>query len=229
MGTPKVRAKLGVDWKNSNLIIVGERGAVSKALHHVANDLAEKKITVRDVMGLDDRIKYVESLPADVAVASSAPTRTRRRTRRRPTATRDRLIHSDTHLNVTDTRIQSIEEELRTLSLQKHPNAVSVLFRVFLELSADAYISRVGLPNVQESSKLSAKMNAVTNDLVANGKLSDQQAVGARQAAQQGSYLGPTITVMHQYVHNPNMFPAPTDLRASWDNLRLWFEAVWGP
>lgn len=229
LGTPKVRAKLGVGWQKGNILIVGEENAVAKALRYVANDLAEGNVTVRNLMGLEDRIRYAESLPADVVVGPAAPAEPPRRRRRRAPRTRDSLIPNVAALNVTDHRIQSIEGELRILSLLKHPNAVSVLFRVFLELSVDAYIDRAGLSNVNERSKLGVKLSAVTNDLIAKGRLTKQQAVGARQAAQQGSYLGPSITVMHQYVHNPNMFPAPADLRASWDNLQPWFEAVWGP
>ncbi len=226
LSSPKVRAKLGVDWKNGGLVIAGEEGAVAKALHHVANDLAAKRITVRDLIRLDQRIKYAESLPADVAVSPPAQGQQRRQRRRRGRQPRDRLIPSDASLNVTDARLQSIEGELSKLSLKQYPNAVSVLFRVFLELSVDAYIDGAGL-SVRPESKLGSKLNAATDDLVQKRRLPKQQAVGPRRAAQKDSFLGPSITEMHQYVHNRHLFPGPADLRADWDNLQPWFEAVW--
>ena len=227
--TPKVRAQLGVGWKDGGLIIDNsEEDAAAKALRYVANDLAAKRITVPDLIKVEDRIRYAESLPANVVVSPPTPTKNRSRPRRRAQGTRDRLIPTAADLNVTDARIQSIEGELRTLSLQKHPNAVSVLFRVFLELSADAYIDGAGL-SVHQDSKLGMKLNAVAKDLEAKGKLTKQQAAVARRASQRNSYLGPSITGMHQYVHNRHLFPGPADLRADWDSLQPWFGAVWEP
>jgi hypothetical protein len=110
--------------------------------------------------------------------------------------------------------------------LESFPNGVSVLFRVFLELSADCYIGRVGL-STRSDAKLSTKLLDVTKNLVSGQKLTDQQARPVRTAAQTDSYLAPSITVMNHYVHNQYMFPGPNDLRTGWNNLQPWFTAVW--
>ena len=126
---------------------------------------------------------------------------------------------NDCVLNVTDPRLREIERELRRLSLESYPNAVSVLFRVFLELSADSYIERVGL-SVSLDARLRQKLLDVTKDLVSRKKLTAQQAKPVRRSAQRDSYLAPSITVMHEYVHNQHMFPSPSDIRADWNNLQ---------
>ena len=234
--TPAVREKLGVGWKDNTLLIEGDEGATAKALLHVANDLVARKVTVRELDRQADRVRYAESLPKEIVVkrnTSQASTKAKETTQRESSntttrnRTRDRLIPGSAALNVTDNRIQDIERELKRLSLQQYPNAVSVLFRVFLELSADAYVENVGLSHINENSALGSKLLEVTKDLVSKKKLSPQQAKVVRRAAQRESYLGPSITGMNQYVHNKHQFPAPSDLRADWDNLQPWFKAVW--
>lgn len=52
------------------------------------------------------------------------------------------LVPSRFKLKITDGRINRIYDELRYLNLETFPNAVAVLFRIFVELSVDDYISR---------------------------------------------------------------------------------------
>ena len=236
--TPGVREKIGLDWKENTLIVAAEENAVAKALLYIAKDLSEGRITVRDLDRKDDRIAYAERLPPEIVVygpasqtGKPADTATEQQSSAKSTRkrTRDRLIPSDAALNVTDNRIRDIENELKKLSLQQYPNAVSVLFRVFLELSADAYIEEVQLHDVTDEDSLGAKLRAVTDDLVRKKKLNSQQAKVVRRASQKDNYLGPSITAMHQYIHNKYLFPGPADLRADWDSLQPWFKAVWSP
>ncbi len=50
-------------------------------------------------------------------------------------------------MNIDNPKIQEIEGELRRLLLGEHPHAISILFRVFLEQSVDAYLERKGIPS----------------------------------------------------------------------------------
>ena len=141
---------------------------------------------------------------------------------------RDRLIPSDCVLSVKEPRIRDIERELRRLGLESYPNAISVLLRVFLELSVDWYISGNGL-GVSEQAALGTKLKATADDLVQRQKLTQIQAAPVRRAAQRNTFLGPSVTQMNLWVHNQHMFPGPSDLRAEWDGLQDWFLAVWAP
>ena len=142
---------------------------------------------------------------------------------------RANLIPAGCRLAIRDSRLQGIAHELRTLNLEEHPNAIAVLLRVFLELSADVYMCETegtrGNSGLQAS--LGKKVRDVTDSLVTSGKLSEAQAQPARSATHKNSFLTPSVPRMHQWVHNRYMPPGPSDLRNEWDNLQPWFEAVW--
>lgn len=112
---------------------------------------------------------------------------------------------------------------MRRLSLSQYPNAAGVLLRVFLELSANDYIKRSNLNDVDERSNLNIKLKQVTDSLADDGKLTSQE-VQAIEATASGHR---SIFRMHQWVHNQHLFPNPGELRAEWSSLQSWFEAVW--
>jgi hypothetical protein len=240
MSSPVLRGKVGVDVKDKQLQILGNERKVAKALLHVVNDLASGKVKTEHIYTKDDREKYANSLPSSVVVTPAAkggrPAATKGTTPATPPRApavrlprqRDKLIPRDCAMNIADPRIRRIEAELRNLSLEDYTNAVSVLFRVFIELSADAYIARIPL-STGVMANLATKIQDVANDLVARGQLTHEQARPVRRAAVRDSFLAPSITLLHGYVHNPHIFPAPGDLRAHWDSLQPFFIAIWTP
>jgi len=46
---------------------------------------------------------------------------------------------------VSNSKIAEIYNELRTLQLVRHPHAIAVLLRVFLETSVDQYLTTAGI------------------------------------------------------------------------------------
>lgn len=239
--TPEVRAKLGVDVRGKQFVRLASDKQVAKALMYVINDLISGSTKTKKIYHKDDRVKYANGLPSDVAVtpgakggrataAKKAATKTTPKPAPppQPPRQRDQLIPGDCALNVTELRHRLIESELRRLSMNDYPNAVSVLFRVFTELTADDYITRMSLP-ISIDKPLMQKLVAVATDLENRQKLTKQQARPVHRAAAKDSYLAPSVTQMNQWVHNPVGFPAPIDLRAYWDSLQPFFIAVWTP
>jgi hypothetical protein len=242
MEAPEVRSKVGVEVLSGKLYLLAETKRVAKALLYLTKELASKKIKVRDIYTKKQRTEYAGGLPASIVVkptlksgegtlasdaisgpgAASKAKTSNIRTKRN----RDRLIPRDCSLNIGDARIRDIETELRKLSLDNYANAVSVLFRVVIELSVDAYIDTNKLIPTADPT-LRSKLQQVTNDLIAKKKLTAKQAVPVRRACSKDSFLAPSITLMHAYVHNPHMFPAPGDLRANWNSLQPFMIALW--
>lgn len=241
---PYVRTKLGIDLRSGVVVTrVEDDSEVAKGLKHVVEDLALGDVRVKDIYTRDDRIKYIDSLPPeDLPDTSDLMSEFRRlgspstpqdqkqplRTRRTAPSSKKRstLVPKSFTLFVDQPRINDIYRELKKLGIEEYSNAVSVLFRVFLELSVDAYIKREQL-GTEEKSPLYRKLLDVADALKSQGKLDDQQLKPVRRAAQKDSFLASTITTMHQYVHNPYFSPAPSDLKATWDSLQAFIEAMW--
>jgi len=241
--TKAVLERLGiVSEKDGSFRFHNEEDAI-KGLLYIINDLASNNVKVADIYTKEQRKEYAEKIPESVIPPAPTPAASGRsskgaaakvsgtpRSPRVPLSRmkqpRYRLIPSDCFLRVTNPRIRSIEVELRRLDLSDFPNAVAVLFRVFLELSADAYIDTEQLPQGRDES-LRAKLQQVTNDLIAKKRLGPKQATPVRRACAKDSFLSPSVTLMHQYVHSQNVFPAGGDLRAHWDGLQPFFSAIW--
>ncbi|MBZ5679898.1 MAG: hypothetical protein LAO24_07310 [Acidobacteriia bacterium] len=241
IGTPEVREKLGIELEDGKLKLLADERHVAKALLHVVNDLISGAVTTKDIYHKPQRIDYANKLPAAIVVkptiasghgvAVSAkggkPTAPKATVGSGPVIHKDRLMPRGLVLNITDPRLQRIAKELKTLSLIEYTNAVSVLFRVFIELSADDYIGRQKLTPAND--KLSTKLLAVTQDLIARKKLTTAQAAPVRLTCRKDSFLAPSTALMNEYVHNKFIFPAPGDLRAYWDSVQSFVQAVWAP
>lgn len=139
---------------------------------------------------------------------------------------RKALVPQQHRLTITHARIAKIFNELKTLDTEVYPNAVSVLLRVFIELSADCYITTHAISDANVDSKLSRKIEAVANDLEVKKILTKHELRAARQMAS-GNMENSSVKTFHSYVHNKDLTPSATDLKAAWDDLWLFIEGMW--
>jgi hypothetical protein len=240
--TPVFREKMGVELDDGRLVALADQNSVAKALLYTVRALISKKIRTKNIYLIDDRIKVANELPHDIVVSptrksgegilldTSIPAPETKRRAGKKAKPRDRLIPADCALSIGEGRLADIERELqKRLSLEGTPNAVSVLFRVFVELSCDTYIGRTKLTGATEKDSLDKKLKTVMKDLMDKNKLTGKQAQPVRRACAKDSFLCPSVTMMHQYIHNPNMAPSPTDLRSYWNSLQPFIVAIWTP
>jgi hypothetical protein len=240
IGTPEVRLKLGIELEDGKLRLLADERLVAKGLLHIINDLISGSVKTKDIYTKPQRLDYANKLPASLVVKPTIPSGRgvsigAKSGTAVPKTTagsglvvhKDKLIPRGLVLNITDGRLQRIAKELKGLSLIEYTNAVSVLFRVFIELSADDYIARQSLSPANDH--LSTKLLAVTTDLISRKKLTPQQAAPVRLVCRRDSFLAPSVALMNEYVHSASIFPAPGDLRAYWDSVQPFIQAVWAP
>lgn len=243
LGTPYVRSKLGIDFKDGVLLLKAKAERVVSALLYVIDDLTAANGTKTEhIYTTEKRKEYADNLPPDVVIentvdkgvpatdvdANSTKQRPKKVSRRRPERKPTNLITHDCTLKISNDRIRQIEVELRHLNIEDYPNAASVLFRVFIELSTDWYCSDQAI-KLTDRPTLAEKLKKVAEHLVLRGKLSRQQAKPVHHACQPNSLLGPSIQLWHDYVHNQCVYPGPNDLRAQWNNLQPFVSAIWAP
>jgi len=233
---PEVRRRLGVELINKKLFLVADEDRVAKALKYLVEHLP----AVTKIHTKEQRVQFAAELPArivvkptvesgkGVALADIEPgtSTQKRKTGAKLLRRREKLIPYDCVLNVIDLRVREMEQELRRLNVEKFTNAVSVLLRVFIELSADCYIARVPL-TISPDAPLGKKLGDVAHDLVTKGKITAQQAKPVNKAVSADSLLAPSVRLMHEYVHNQNIFPIPGDLFAQWNSLQSFITAIW--
>jgi len=250
---------LGIEaQKGGRFAISGDEAHTVRTVRALLKRLMEA--SVRKFYSRDERDDWVEEFLGTLQTVQPAPTDSRggsattAKASGRATATaparsrivrpRERLIPPSCLLRVKDSRVRRIENELRELALEDFPNAISVLFRVFIELGVDWYITQNPLaappvnpvkpnpsnpnkPNKPRGPSLAQKIRSVKDYLVAASKLTRQDAQPVKRACENDSFMGPSVILLNEYVHTFQMSPSPTDLRAQWDSLEPFVAAIW--
>lgn len=255
IGDPYVREFLGLAVEDKRLYATLEKNEVLKAFKKVIHDLTntDKDIreTTRTLGKKADRKRYVESFKsADVLPdhkntvvqwrldesesdgSSNKPTAKKPKPATISTEKRTKLLTPSCALTIVDNnRINDIYHNLKSgLDVDKFANAVSVLARIFIEMSVNYYLIKFMNKTEAEVNnqqyKLSTKLDNVVNDLAQNNKL----AATAKQAV--NKELGNTSSAFHPnslnaFVHNPNYSPSALDLKQRWNNVEPLIVAIW--
>lgn len=139
---------------------------------------------------------------------------------------RKTLIPAQHKLTIGNPRIARIFAELKKLDCEQFPNAASVLFRVFVELSCDCYITTNSVAGANVDSNLGIKINAVANDIESKKLMTKNELRTARQMST-GQTQNQSVKTFHSYVHNKDVTPIATDLLVAWDDLFPFIEIMW--
>lgn len=228
------RNRVGFTVNKGQFELTHDEPMVIRAMRRITDDLANGNITLNDVWDVDGKRAYLDSLETEgilpsaihsltgkehhIRGAAPAPVAfpTRRATLPRKRTT---LIPNVLFSIAWSGRLQrhhAIWEELQFhLNLSDHPNAISVLFRVLLELSVQNYIQQSKLTTVNESDTLARRVLRVAQDLHKNGKIDQKYFELLEKFPQKDTLL--SADTLNRYVHSPNFAPSPDHLTALWD------------
>ncbi|MCK4729829.1 MAG: hypothetical protein KAT28_00775 [Candidatus Aenigmarchaeota archaeon] len=190
-----------------------------------------KSITTDDYNKVDSEIKKNTTINLlDEPIVDVIPSK--KKTKINPKSTsRNYLIPRTFRISIDEKKINNIYRELREDLLlddtnKAVPNAVGVLFRVFLEISLDYYAKMKG-QDFKTNDTIRKKITWVVNNFIEKGydkKLFNNiKKVGSSTKEQ--SYL--SIDNFHEYVHSHTTQPTSSELKAKWDNLEEFFEILW--
>ena len=144
---------------------------------------------------------------------------------------RKHLIPDDFELVIEQTKINNIFRELRDdLVLDNSrkattPNAVAVLFRVFLEVSLYHYLDKKGM-KMPPKSTITQMITKVADYMETENIASKKQLKAIRITSSKTKDVL-HIDRLHEYVHTDTIHPNSDGLKARWDNLQEFFEILW--
>jgi len=250
LSTPSVRAAIGFDVAGGKLKTELPAEEALKPLKRMVLDLADKEVTVTNLKSKDQQNAYIAGFKAgdrpnlakkggpSVTVESITnqdfkrkPEAQAKRERAARQPIRTTVVPRSCKLNVNNTKIVEIFAELRSLQLARHPHAIAVLLRVFLETSVDHYLKSVDLsltfstPNGDKDKSLKKKVEEVVNHMIETGS-NKKEFLGINRAMNDVQHpFSPDI--LHAYIHSGFYTPVERDLTAAWDNGQPLFEKIW--
>lgn len=251
LSTPSVRKVLGFDINKKKLETQLPPEEALKPLKRLILDLSDPKIINvtglkkvgqqdayiakmkasdrPDLSKLTGKTVTVESITSsDFKVKAQPGPKKTRTTRSSP---RTHVVPKTCKLNVSNPKIQEIYQELRTLLLSKHPHAIAVLLRVFLETSVDHYLKSVSISLTfptgagDKDKSLRKKVEESIESMVAAGAPKKEFIGVTKGLSDQNHPFSPDI--LHAYIHNGFYTPFERDLTAAWDNGQPLFERIW--
>ena len=254
MSDPYVREHLGLGINNGTLVSKVEVSEVVKGLIKVVTDILNPEFKVSEIYNREKRKQYIDNFDTsqkpdlsneaseqwsvqDIVnnkgqVLINSEPREIKKTNNKKAGNRAGLVPKTLILHINNPKINKIFEELKQVQVKTCPNASSVLLRVFLELSVDAYLERYDLVKNKAitacSSKedLNGKVCKVLNHMTQLGTMSNDLSKGIRaEINDKNSVL--SIESLNAYVHNEFFYPKADNLIIGWDNIESFFIQLW--
>lgn len=228
------RNRVGVSAQGNRFSFSHEPEATVEGLARIAADLAERQVVLGDLWNNAGKTAYLNRLdvegllPTDESlIEPEARPRIRQRPRRRgrpPVRRRAPTVIShdeqDIPWRADQARIRAIWHELQTLDVNQHPNAISALLRILVELSTESLLRN---SNVELGQGLATNFRRAATHLRDNEHIEAAYFDELERMRQHTELL--SIPSMQRYVHSQNFAPLPDELEAIWVRLRVYVVA----
>ena len=216
---PYVRRRLGFDFSNNALAPIASEDTIATHLRTVVLDLASGR-SVTELKSKQLRKNYIDRLIASPDQPSpdddptpprpTPPTPPPRPQPPRPPAPRPPTPNLQLFDNVSTggfgQRIQLVVDEAKRINVSDYPNAAAMLVRCTIDMAVSEYRTAMFLSddrNLLKNIRSTMAHLGVTQD--------DSRYHGIRTTIDSQNSLF-SAKNLHQYVHNPDTHPIPSDL-----------------
>ena len=227
-----VRNRIGFSIKNKEFQFTHNPKVVLNTFKCIADDFSQSYVVLGDIWDNNGKQKYLEKLESRGVLPTNTdviPTdgkhkpapKVKSKPKQKPKiAKRDTLIPQKDYGILWTGKLQrheAIWQELQFhLNTKSHPNAISVLFRVLLELSVDHYI-QTHKTQVHENDKLAKRVEKVGNALFNDGKIDKKQYTATKKFGQLDQLV--SADTLNRYVHSSSFAPSADHLQVLWDTM----------
>jgi hypothetical protein len=222
------RNRVGVSTEGNRFRVTHNLGRVTQGLARIATDLSTRQLVLGDLWDNEGKTAYLNRLDVEgvlpnehdvLDLPAARPARTRQGVRGRPPVRRiaGTFIPQDAPAipwRANQARIRAIWDELQSLSLANHPNAISALVRILLELSTESFLLSV---EQRLGQGLAANFRTAIMFMNRNA-LIEQEYFDELDRMRQHTELI-SIQSMQRYVHSQDFAPLPGELEAYWTRL----------
>jgi len=238
LSSEEYRNIVGISFLRGELKFTHDKSKVTVALQRIATDLASRKIVLGNLWDSKNKHIYLDSLKDEGVLPTESdriaeddgnktgpkPPKPKppkpKPPKPKPTIRKTLIPQVEHNIIWKDgmTRKRHIWNELEfQLELETHPNAISVLFRVLLELSLDHCSEQNPTCNVKESDKLKQKINKFAELFYKNQKIDLRYKDDLIRMTRNEELV--SVTSLNRFVHSYDISPSPSHLRAIWDSL----------
>lgn len=248
-----VREFLGVYKEDGRLLSHLKEVELVKGLLHIVRDLLDPSFKVSRIYTKDLRKTYIDEINTeDVPILSEEAetvwtiakteentqleqeqTKRERKPRtRKPKVIIRTLIPKELEIPIDNPKIYAIFDELKKMPIDSFPQSVSVMLRVFLELSVDEFIDTYNIQYgaaktaCESSESLENKVRRVSNYMQMRKLISKDQYKGIHvEMKDRDSIL--SVDTLNAFVHNKSVSPKADNLITGWNNIQVFFEKLW--